>query len=168
MVYSIYSVYYSTCLNLFGAFSGDGRLLVLLPLLYWWCFTDDASIVMLSLQFFPCNAFPAHVQHSPPLASWLNRGSIVARIMARIMAPSRLASWLASSALIGCADGLASARTTPRRVRCAALTSPQANEETRRAMNKSFQTSGGTVLSTNWDEVGTTDYEKERQAPNGM
>jgi len=37
-----------------------------------------------------------------------------------------------------------------------------------RAMNKSFQTSGGTVLSTNWGEVGTTDYEKERQAPAGM
>jgi suppressor of G2 allele of SKP1 len=35
-------------------------------------------------------------------------------------------------------------------------------------MNKSFQTSGGTVLSTNWGEVGTTDYEKERQAPAGM
>lgn len=28
------------------------------------------------------------------------------------------------------------------------------NEETRRAMNKSFQESGGTVLSTNWTEVG--------------
>jgi len=26
-------------------------------------------------------------------------------------------------------------------------------EEQRRAMNKSFQESGGTVLSTNWDEV---------------
>lgn len=44
----------------------------------------------------------------------------------------------------------------------------KANEETRRAMNKSFQTSGGTVLSTNWSEVGNTDYEKERQAPHGM
>lgn len=43
-----------------------------------------------------------------------------------------------------------------------------ANEDTRRAMNKSFQTSGGTVLSTNWDEVHKADYEKERQAPNGM
>ncbi|KAF4731906.1 Suppressor of G2 allele of SKP1, partial [Perkinsus olseni] len=34
-----------------------------------------------------------------------------------------------------------------------------ANEDTRRAMVKSFQTSGGTVLSTNWDEVGKADYE---------
>ncbi len=36
------------------------------------------------------------------------------------------------------------------------------------AMNKSFQTSGGTVLSTNWGDVGKADYEKERQAPAGM
>jgi suppressor of G2 allele of SKP1 len=43
-----------------------------------------------------------------------------------------------------------------------------ASEETRRAMIKSYQTSGGTVLSTNWDEVGKTDYEKERTAPKGM
>lgn len=43
-----------------------------------------------------------------------------------------------------------------------------ASEETKRAMVKSFQTSGGTVLSTNWDEVSKTDYEKERQAPKGM
>ncbi|EED90608.1 predicted protein, partial [Thalassiosira pseudonana CCMP1335] len=43
-----------------------------------------------------------------------------------------------------------------------------ADENTRRAMVKSMQTSGGTVLSTNWDEVGKTDYEKERQAPKGM
>lgn len=43
-----------------------------------------------------------------------------------------------------------------------------ANEDTKRAMVKSMQTSGGTCLSTNWDEVETTDYEKERQAPKGM
>eukprot|EP00912_Choanoflagellata_sp_UC4_P000197 UC4_evm2s127 len=30
-----------------------------------------------------------------------------------------------------------------------------ASEETRKAMNKSFQESGGTVLSTNWDEIGS-------------
>jgi suppressor of G2 allele of SKP1 len=44
----------------------------------------------------------------------------------------------------------------------------KADEDTRRAMNKSFQTSGGTVLSTNWNEVAAKDYEKERQAPKGM
>jgi len=45
-----------------------------------------------------------------------------------------------------------------------------ASEETRRAMNKSFQTSGGTVLSTNWSEVGSADYEgKDRpSAPDGQ
>jgi tetratricopeptide (TPR) repeat protein len=43
-----------------------------------------------------------------------------------------------------------------------------ADEATRRAMVKSYQTSGGTVLSTNWDEVGKKDYEKERTAPKGM
>lgn len=30
-----------------------------------------------------------------------------------------------------------------------------ADENTRRAMNKSFMESGGTVLSTNWNEVGS-------------
>jgi hypothetical protein len=35
-------------------------------------------------------------------------------------------------------------------------------------MVKSFQTSGGTVLSTNWSEVSQADYEKDRQAPEGM
>lgn len=44
----------------------------------------------------------------------------------------------------------------------------KADEKTRMAMNKSFQTSGGTVLSTNWGEVEKTDYEKERKAPEGM
>ncbi|POM69717.1 GTP-binding protein Era [Phytophthora palmivora] len=44
----------------------------------------------------------------------------------------------------------------------------KADENTRKAMNKSFQTSGGTVLSTNWKEVADKDYEKERTAPNGM
>jgi len=44
----------------------------------------------------------------------------------------------------------------------------RADEETRRAMNKSFQTSGGTVLSTNWGEVSKKDYEEEREAPKGM
>ena len=43
-----------------------------------------------------------------------------------------------------------------------------ADEDTRRAMIKSYQTSGGTVLSTNWDEVAKKDYEKERTAPKGM
>lgn len=43
-----------------------------------------------------------------------------------------------------------------------------ANEDTRRAMIKSFQTSGGTCLSTNWEEVAKTDYEKKRIAPNGQ
>lgn len=45
-----------------------------------------------------------------------------------------------------------------------------ANEDTRRAMIKSFQTSSGTVLSTNWDEVGKADYEgKDRPtAPDGQ
>jgi tetratricopeptide (TPR) repeat protein len=43
-----------------------------------------------------------------------------------------------------------------------------ASEETKRAMVKSYQTSGGTVLSCNWDEVKEKDYEKERVAPKGM
>lgn len=43
-----------------------------------------------------------------------------------------------------------------------------ASDDTRRAMVKSFQTSGGTVLSTNWEEVEKRDYEKEKTAPEGM
>jgi len=43
-----------------------------------------------------------------------------------------------------------------------------ATDDTRRAMMKSYQTSGGTVLSTNWDEVGKTDYEKNITPPKGM
>jgi suppressor of G2 allele of SKP1 len=45
-----------------------------------------------------------------------------------------------------------------------------ADEKTRMAMNKSFQTSGGTVLSTNWDEVQGKNYEgKDRpSAPGGQ
>ena len=46
----------------------------------------------------------------------------------------------------------------------------RSDEKTRRAMIKSFQTSGGTVLSTNWDEVKDKDYEgKDRpEAPKGQ
>jgi suppressor of G2 allele of SKP1 len=44
----------------------------------------------------------------------------------------------------------------------------KADPDTRRAMNKSFQTSGGTVLSTNWSEVSKAEYEKEKKAPSGM
>ena len=46
----------------------------------------------------------------------------------------------------------------------------RADENTRRAMIKSYQTSGGTVLSTNWDEVAAKDYEgKDRpDAPDGQ
>jgi suppressor of G2 allele of SKP1 len=45
-----------------------------------------------------------------------------------------------------------------------------ADENTRKAMVKSFQTSGGTVLSTNWDEVKTKDYEEKDRpdAPAGQ
>lgn len=42
----------------------------------------------------------------------------------------------------------------------------RSDENTRKAMIKSYQTSGGTVLSTNWDEVAKKDYEgKDRPDP---
>lgn len=41
-----------------------------------------------------------------------------------------------------------------------------ADEDTRRAMNKSFAESGGTVLSTNWDEVKQKKIEPS--PPSGM
>jgi len=43
-----------------------------------------------------------------------------------------------------------------------------ATPEKRRAMMKSYQTSGGTVLSTDWGEVSKTDYEKNISPPDGM
>ena len=42
----------------------------------------------------------------------------------------------------------------------------KASDETRRAMNKSYQESGGTVLSTNWAEVG--EKKVELAPPDGM
>jgi hypothetical protein len=57
------------------------------------------------------------------------------------------------------ARGMCGKRTPPTR-RATACT---AQEDTRRAMNKSFQTSGGTVLSTNWGEIKEKDYEKEKE-----
>lgn len=38
-----------------------------------------------------------------------------------------------------------------------------ADEDTRKAMNKSFQMSGGTVLSTNWKDVSNRDFEREKE-----
>ncbi|XP_026479045.1 protein SGT1 homolog [Ctenocephalides felis] len=42
----------------------------------------------------------------------------------------------------------------------------ESNEDVRRAMNKSFMESGGTVLSTNWNEVGKEKVEV--RPPDGM
>uniref|UniRef100_A0A6M2DLT2 Putative suppressor of g2 allele of skp1 n=1 Tax=Xenopsylla cheopis TaxID=163159 RepID=A0A6M2DLT2_XENCH len=42
----------------------------------------------------------------------------------------------------------------------------ESNEDVRRAMNKSFMESGGTVLSTNWNEVGKDKVEV--RPPEGM
>merc|ERR1719357_1989908 len=43
------------------------------------------------------------------------------------------------------------------------------SDETRRAMMKSYQTSKGTVLSTNWDDVKNKDYEgKDKVVPEGF
>ena len=41
-----------------------------------------------------------------------------------------------------------------------------ASDDTKRAMNKSFQESGGTVLSTNWAEIGKE--KTEIKPPDGM
>jgi len=43
-----------------------------------------------------------------------------------------------------------------------------ADEDTRRAMMKSYQTSGGTVLTTNWKDAAKTEYEKSIKPPKGQ
>jgi len=43
-----------------------------------------------------------------------------------------------------------------------------ADEDTRRAMMKSYQTSGGTVLTTNWKEAAGKDFAKEIKPPKGQ
>ena len=43
-----------------------------------------------------------------------------------------------------------------------------ADDDTRRAMIKSFQTSGGTVLTTNWKDAEVKNYEKEIKPPKGQ
>merc|ERR1719500_483360 len=44
--------------------------------------------------------------------------------------------------------------------------SAEASDETKRAMNKSFQESGGTVLSTNWNDIGKE--KTDVKPPDGM
>jgi len=43
-----------------------------------------------------------------------------------------------------------------------------ADEDTRRAMLKSYQTSGGTVLTTNWKEAKEKDFAREIKPPKGQ
>lgn len=43
-----------------------------------------------------------------------------------------------------------------------------ADEDTRRAMNKSYQTSAGTVLTTNWKDASKKDFEATVKAPKGQ
>lgn len=42
------------------------------------------------------------------------------------------------------------------------------DDDTKRAMMKSYQTSGGTCLSTSWAEVRNRDYEQELKPPDGQ
>jgi suppressor of G2 allele of SKP1 len=44
----------------------------------------------------------------------------------------------------------------------------QGDDATKAAMKKSYQLSGGTVLSTNWGDVKKTNYEDNIQAPKGQ
>lgn len=39
----------------------------------------------------------------------------------------------------------------------------RSDEETRRAMNKSYQQSNGLCLSTNWKDVAKKDFEDEKK-----
>ena len=59
------------------------------------------------------------------------------------------------------ANGGNDAKMSPKGAACCA----GADEDTRRAMNKSFQESNGTVLSTNWKDIGAK--KTEHKAPEG-